>query len=305
MFYHDTNKQSAVKQTSAKHKWQIALVLTGVIATLQLGGCRADTHNAKNQSNNNAQNTATASADSSGADTACDKQLLNQVEPMVSEKLAKNSYPLCFNGFRVRYSGVSKTPIWVAEYLTRERLGYAKAMIRDDNFHEETQLPASARSRLEDYKNSGYDRGHLAPNADMPNKASQSDSFSFANIAPQFPENNRKTWVKVESKTRDLTNRYGKSYVVTGTTFLSSKLKKINNNVIVPTHFFKAVYFPQVTDKNTSSKTAQAVVFISPNNASDKVEQISLAELQQRTGIDAFPEVSDTVKNNVMRVNLN
>ncbi|MFW2177065.1 DNA/RNA non-specific endonuclease [Moraxella sp. TY5] len=225
----------------------------------------------------------------------CDKQLLDQTQPIISEKLAQNAYPLCFDGFKVMYSGVSKTPIWVAEYLTRQRLTYAKSLVREDNFHEETQLPVGARSYLADYSNSGYDRGHLAPNADMSNKTSQYNSFSLANIAPQNPTNNRQTWVKIENKTRELTNQYASSYVVTGVAFLDPRVKMLNNNVFIPTHFFKAVYLPS---------QAQAVAFISPNDASNTVEAISLNELAKRTGVDAFPNLPYAVKSMRMTVNL-
>lgn len=236
--------------------------------------------------------TPTSSVDTADSNE-CGKQLYSQTPPILTAQLAQNTYPLCFDGFKVMYSGVSKTPIWVAEYLTRQRLTYAKQLAREDNFHEESQLPENVRSRLVDYSGSGYDRGHLAPNADMSNKTSQYQSFSLANIAPQVPENNRNTWVKIESKTRDLTNQYGASYVVTGTAFLSPQLKKLNNNVLVPTHFFKAVYIP-------SQK--QAVAFITPNDTSNQVETISLNELAQRTGVDAFPNLPYQVKSMTMTV---
>ena len=222
---------------------------------------------------------------------ACQSQFYQHVEPAISEKLAKNSYPLCFNGFAVRYSGITKTPIWVTQYLTRQRLSAAKALVRDDSFHEESRLPDNVRSTLNDYNHSGYDRGHLAPNADMGSKDSQYGSFSLANIAPQYPAHNRKTWVKVEKYNRDLVNKYGASYVVTGVAYLTPQVKQLNHNVFVPSHFYKAIYIPSIQ---------QGLALISANNDSDKVESISLSELQQRTGVDAFPNLSSTVKSTML-----
>lgn len=221
-----------------------------------------------------------------GALQACAGQFLDNTQPAISAKLAQKTYPLCFQGFAVMYSGITRTPIWVAERLTRQRIAAAKTLVRADNFHEETRLPTTVRSLLSDYANTGYDRGHLAPNADMSSKSAQFDSFSLANIAPQSPDNNRKTWVKIESQTRNLTNKYGTSYVVTGVAYLTPEVKRLKNRVLVPSHFFKAVYVPSQN---------QATAYISPNDDSNTVETISLSTLKKRTGVDAFPSLPNNV----------
>lgn len=121
---------------------------------------------------------------SSSQNSVCLKQFYREEPPfLVKESLNKNTYPLCFNGFNVMYSGVSKTPLWTAEYLSPARL--SQKIKREDSFHEELQVDAKHRASLSDYKGSGYDRGHMSPNADMPTKAAQFDSFSLANMVPQ------------------------------------------------------------------------------------------------------------------------
>ena len=79
----------------------------------------------------------------------------------VNLKLATNTTELCFDGFTVMYSGITRTPLWSAEHLTRERINNAETLSRLNNFHEENQLPFEIRSTLADYKGSGFDRGHL------------------------------------------------------------------------------------------------------------------------------------------------
>lgn len=121
----------------------------------------------------------------SNSNSACLEQFYRDIPPFLAKaSLNKASYPLCFNGFNVMYSGVSKTPLWVAEALTPTRL--SQKIPREDSFHEEKKLKAEHRATLSDYKASGYDRGHMAPNGDMPSKASQNDSFSLANMVPQI-----------------------------------------------------------------------------------------------------------------------
>ena len=97
----------------------------------------------------------------------------------INQNLLKQSVPLCFNGFATLYSGVTRTPLWSAEYLTRNRLSRAEEILERTAFHSESRLLSRMQAQL-DHKGSGYDRGHLAPNADMANKkAQQYDSFSL------------------------------------------------------------------------------------------------------------------------------
>jgi len=209
----------------------------------------------------------------------------------LEQKLLNNSVPLCFNGFATLYSGVSKTPLWSAEHLTRDRLSQAENIPREDSFHPESRLPSSMRAQLSDYKGSGYDRGHLAPNGDMANVKQQYDSFSLANIIPQSPENNRYLWRNIESVTRYLTKKHGEVYVVTGVVFKGRKISQLNNRVLIPTHVFKAVYVPS---------TGQAGVYYAPNDDSERVEIISIDELALRSGIDAFPSIAPNAKSETM-----
>lgn len=135
------------------------------------------------------------------------------------QKLARQNYELCFHGFAVLYSGVSRTPLYSAEYLTKDRILQARTLTRKDSFHEETRLPIKVRATLNDYRRSGYDRGHLSPNGDMADSSQQFDSFSLANIAPQNGVHNRGVWQDTEKEIRNMTVKYGELYVVTGVVF--------------------------------------------------------------------------------------
>ena len=218
----------------------------------------------------------------------CSESFYSGIYPeFINKKLSNNTQALCFDGFAVMYSGVSRTPVWSAEYLTRKRLNDAKQIDYDASFHEESRLPKSFRASLEDYSGSGYDRGHLAPNGDMANRSQQYDSFSLANIAPQSPRNSRYVWRNIESATRYLTQQYGEIYTVTGVAFTTKKLARLNNRVLVPSHFFKAVYIPA---------TNQAGVYYAPNDEFESIEIISLDELIAQTGIDVMPVLDYQVK---------
>ncbi|WP_201504360.1 DNA/RNA non-specific endonuclease [Psychrobacter aestuarii] len=228
--------------------------------------------------------------------SACSDAYYSGIYPeFTNTKLAQDTQPLCFDGFAVMYSARSRTPLWSAEHLTRERLTQAKTIDRQDSFHEESRLPRSARASLEDYSGSGYDRGHLAPNADMATRSQQYDSFSLANIAPQSPRNNRYIWRNLEEATRDLTEQYGEVYTVTGVAFLGSELTQLDNRVLVPSHFYKVVYIPALDS---------AGVYYAPNDESERVEVISLDELEANIGIDVLPILDASRRDDVLALPL-
>lgn len=222
----------------------------------------------------------------------CLNQFYQETAPeLINPKLKNQTYPLCYQGFSLNYSGISKTPLWVAEKLTPQRL--AQKIKREDNFHIEERLPVDARALLEDYRGSGYDRGHMAPNGDMGDKVSQYDSFSLANIIPQAPDNNQNTWREIEEATRAMVSRYKlEAYVVTGPAYLNSKVKYIKKGraVLIPSHVYKVVYFPKI---------GMASAYLSTNDSSRSAQTISICALEERVGINFFPQTSEEVKRQV------
>lgn len=94
------------------------------------------------------------------ATTQCPSHYLEgQAPDIANQKLTPKTKEVCFEGYAVMHSGLTKTPLWSAEYLTREKI--AAKLPRKDTFHEETKLPAGERADLKDYARSGYDRGHM------------------------------------------------------------------------------------------------------------------------------------------------
>ena len=227
--------------------------------------------------------------------SACLKQFYREEPPFLAkDSLNKDSHPLCFNGFSSMYSGVSKTPLWVAEHLTPERL--SQKIKREDSFHEELSLPQQHRALLSDYRGSGYDRGHMAPNADMPDKASQYDSFSLANMVPQAPKNNQQVWRELEEATRAMvTKQKHEVYVITGPVYSAKKVKRIGSGVIVPNAVYKAIYIP---------KTGAIGAYYAPNDNSLKVQVVSVCKLEEELNINLFPQLTPEQKRNTYRLPL-
>ena len=150
---------------------------------------------------------------------------------------------ICRLGYLVGYSGVSKTPAWVAEHLQSDAI-FGKEP-RTNNFMEDDSLPSSERATLADYSRSGYDRGHMAPAADFSRSAKEmAESFYLSNMVPQFPENNRAPWAHLEGHVRSLTKNTKDLYVVTGPVFGAGGKTIGSNHIAVPVQLFKIALDP-------------------------------------------------------------
>lgn len=210
---------------------------------------------------------------------------------LLNAKLGVASLPLCYDAFGLLHSGISRTPIYAAEHLTRASVAAARNVDRVDAFHDEEALPVEARARLEDYVRSGFDRGHMAPAGDMPTGTAQAQSFSLANVVPQDRGLNRGLWSAIEEEVRRMATRRGALYVVTGPIYSGAEVRSINGRVLVPAQLFKALYDPE---------TGEAAAYLVPNRGEADWRRVSLAELRDLSGLDVFPGLPDAVKARAM-----
>jgi DNA/RNA endonuclease G (NUC1) len=98
------------------------------------------------------------------ASPSCPQHYADGRSPEIrNEKLARATQELCYQSFGLMHSGLTRTPLWSAEYLTPGHLEAAQNLSRENSFHPEPQLPPSQRAELADYARSGFDRGHMAP----------------------------------------------------------------------------------------------------------------------------------------------
>jgi len=220
--------------------------------------------------------------------SACPENFFHGQAPQASSRQPGQLRALCFDSFAVLYSGQSKTPVYSAEYLTRERLEAAEGLPRTNRFYEEARLPAAERATLEDYRHRDgeetVDRGHMSPAADMPNANAMAQSFSLANMVPQAPENNRGAWAKnVERPTRQYAKRSAQGvYVLTGPIYSQPRPRtKGPGEVWIPDQLFKLVYDP-------ARKKAWAYVLPNTNDAR-VTGVISYGELVRLLGMELLP----------------
>ena len=189
---------------------------------------------------------------------------------------------LCFTDFAVLHNGNTKTPVYVAQRLNRQMLQAGQTIKRSDKFYSEARLPASERAELDDYKGSGWSRGHMAPAGDMSTAEGKAQSFSLANMVPQDAKQNGGPWAKVEEDTRKYVMRArGDVYVITGPVFEPGAKTIGASRVAVPSHVFKLVYDPS---------TGRSWAHWQQNSPEAQVGRpISYQEVVQRTGMELLP----------------
>jgi endonuclease G len=220
------------------------------------------------------------------ASAACPQHFPSGTEPVLKTAKPDARRMLCFDGFAILHSGQSKTAVYVVEKLNKARL--APEVDRNDKFYEEARLPKAERATLNDYKGSGYDRGHLAPAADMGTPNEMAQSFSLANMVPQVPEHNRGIWAKsIEKPTRQYVEERagGDVFVFTGPIYKNNVPAETigAGKVWVPQQMFKLVY---------DASTKRAWAHISDNSAGARMgPPVTYKELVKVTGIEFLPNL--------------
>ena len=147
-----------------------------------------------------------------------------------------------FPGYALCYRESYEQAEWVAYTLTPEKL--IKNTKRTGEFREDPEI-STGSALPEDYRFSGYDRGHLAPAADFAySLETMTDSFFMSNMSPQTPAFNRGGWAKLESFVRTLAAKAETLYIVTGPVLEkdAGEYGSIGENCVsVPEYFYKAL----------------------------------------------------------------
>ena len=198
-------------------------------------------------------------------------------------------------GYTTSYNPKTKQPNWVGWRLTADHVD-GEFLRKGIKFHEDEDVP-EPRAKDEDYRGSGYDRGHMCPSGDNKwSQQAQEQSFLFTNICPQNHGLNAGDWNEMEQQCRKWAVEEGELYIVSGPIFYgSARHKSIGKNKIpVPEAFFKVVLSMKGTPK--------AIGFIYKNQAGNRPKGDyvnTVDEVERITGIDFFPSLPDDVENKV------
>lgn len=173
----------------------------------------------------------------------------------------------------VGYSYLFRQPRWAMQVIDENTMQLKGDFDRLDNFREDMRIPEKFRSTLDDYKNSGYDRGHLVNSADRrASKIINSETFLLSNMSPQKPDFNREIWLELEDAVRNLAakDEFAEVYTICGPLFaIGDPIEVIGDNgVVVPDAFFKSILAERVKPKSTNQLAMWS--FVLPNARADK-----------------------------------
>ena len=133
------------------------------------------------------------------------------------------------------YSMNLKAPLMVTYKLVN---GGGKCSRTGMNFKLDSAFKKTAHPI--DYKESGFDKGHLANAEDFASNCKMEElTFRYYNCFPQTPDLNRGSWAVLEEKIRDLSQNNDTLFVLTGGFYNN---RKIGNGVSVPDTCWKLVY---------------------------------------------------------------
>ena len=222
-------------------------------------------------------------------------------------KNAKDHQIRQFEHYALCYRESYEQAEWSAYELTKDELN--KKSGRTNDFREDPEIKTGSAT-LNDYKGSGYDRGHLTPAADMAfSEKAMSETFYLSNMSPQAGPFNRGIWQQLEAQVRTWAKTFGKVYVISGPILEkpASKYESIgkDNKIAIPQYYYKVLLAPLYADGNDEktpddAKSIAALGFILPNEACSGKEfwdfAVSVDEVEKRTGLDFYSLLEDTAE---------
>lgn len=199
----------------------------------------------------------------------------------------QNEILLQKTGYSVSYNCDYNIANWVAYELTEEE---TKPKVKRKNNFIADPMISSCLVVPDDYARSGYDKGHLAPCADMCwSLQTMKESFYMTNMAPQKPRLNRGMWKRLEDQTRDWAAENDSIFIVTGPVLKTGLPTIGQNRVSVPDAFYKVVF-------DYSGPEMKGIAFVMANSrlTGDLMDYaVSIDSVEKLTGLDMFYNLPD------------
>ena len=272
-------------------KYLIIFIVFIFVLAIFIGQCNDDTPNVIHISEKNDEQYSESikvKTQNTVIDVSSDSQIeIPQIlSDVYEQKLFRKAYT-------VSYNCEKKCPNWVAWHLTAEHVDGEIPRLR--YFIEDEQVP-TPRATNEDYKGSGWSRGHMCPAGDNKwDKDAMRESNLLTNICPQHSSLNSGLWNVIERDCRKWAKRYEDLYIVCGPVYLNREHETLGlNKVVVPEAFYKVIL--RLTPEPA------AIGFVVRNNEGKKKKDQfvnTVDDVERITGIDFFSALPDDIENKV------
>jgi endonuclease G len=201
-----------------------------------------------------------------------------------TKQVIKHSY------YALSYNEKFEQAEWVSYFLRSESEGIGH--FKRPKFINDPKV-ATESADSDNYKNSGYDRGHLCAAADMRfSKSAYDETFFTSNISPQKHNFNDGIWKKLEEKCRFWATIYNGIYVATGGVLQKGLPTIGSEKVTIPNYFYKILYC------NYKGKNRMVAFLIPSVKTKESIYKfvVSVDSIENLTGIDFFPQLNDSIE---------
>ena len=222
-------------------------------------------------------------------------QLTNHIEDLEVARTAggRASQIIRHKGYTLSYNNDWRLANWVGYELTSNE---TDGDVERSDWFDKDPMVKGIQVRHADYTHSGFDRGHMAPAADMKwDKQAMIESFYMSNICPQVHALNAGLWNSLESRVRTWARRDSAIVVICGPIVPDEPMTIGDNRVAVPEYFYKVIASPYTTQP-------RGIAFIMPNEDCDKPlykYAVTIDSVEARTGIDFLYNLPDSLENYV------
>ncbi len=241
------------------------------------------------------QNTSPASTTKTTTDD--NNTLLGNPSNATHSSSNPDNYFIDHTYYTESYSRSRCIPNWVSWHISAADLGTAD---RRDDFRQDNNLPGGwYAANPNNYKGSGFDKGHNCPSADRTaSQEANSSTFLMDNIIPQAPKNNEQVWEHFERYCRDQTAKGNEVYVIMGNYGIGGEGSRGYRTTIgygkitVPAHIWKVAII--LTNGNNDlariNPKTKVIAIDTPNNnevSNNWMDYITtVSAIERSTGYD-------------------
>lgn len=196
------------------------------------------------------------------------------------------------DGYTTFYSYLLMQPLLVLECVCPVDDTDVESLGRVDSFREDPRIPQVFRATLQHFQGTPFDRGHLAPFADMRSSREGVASFLLSNMSPQLPGFNRGAWKQLEAEVRHGLTSGERRWVASGPVFLGAQIHKP-----LTCNTARSIPVPDMYFKSTITESARGAMkgkhWLIRHDETSGPEDVKLSKLEDTIGQILWTRIAD------------